>query len=121
MKKLILTGLSFLFAITMLFAQEINPENKAKETVTELTEKLTLTDDQQTAIYDVVLEKVKAKVAIKSDTTLTEDAVKQQIEALNTTANSKINELLTEDQKPLFVKYLEEKAARKEEKVEAVQ
>lgn len=121
MKKLILTGLSFLFAITMLFAQEINPENKAKETVTELTEKLTLTQDQQTSIYDIVLEKVKAKVALKADTTLTEDAVKQQIEALSTTANDKINELLSEEQKPLFAKYLEEKQAKKEEKIESVQ
>ncbi|SKB71282.1 hypothetical protein SAMN05660841_01981 [Sphingobacterium nematocida] len=120
MKKLILTGLSFLFAITILFAQEINPENKAKETVIELTEKLTLNDDQQTAVYEVVLEKVKAKVAIKSDTTLTPEAVKQQIEALTTTANTKINELLTEEQKPLFVKYLEEKAAKKEESTESV-
>lgn len=117
MKKLILTGLSFLFAITLTFAQEVTPENKAKESVTELTEKLTLTEDQQTAIYAIVLEKIKGKEAIKADTTLTEDAVKQQIEAIKVNANSKINELLTEDQKPLFVKFLEEKATKTEEKV----
>ncbi|ERJ60088.1 hypothetical protein [Sphingobacterium paucimobilis] len=117
MKKIILTGLSFLFAVTMLFAQEINPENKAKETVTELTEKLTLTDDQQAAVYDIVLEKVQAKIAVKSDTTLSEDVVKQQIEALTATANGKINDLLTEDQKPIFIQYLEEKMANKEEKI----
>ena len=115
MKKLILTGLSFLFAITMLFAQEINPENKAKETVTELTEKLTLTDDQQTAVYNIVLEKVNAKIAIKSDTTLSADVVKEQIQALTATANGKINDLLTDEQKPLFVQYLEEKMANKKE------
>ncbi|MDR2281815.1 MAG: hypothetical protein LBE37_01325 [Sphingobacterium sp.] len=115
MKKLILTGLSFLFAVTILFAQEINPENKAKETVTELTEKLTLTEDQQTAVYNIVLEKVNAKIAVKSDTTLSAEVVKEQIQALKATANGKINDLLTDEQKTLFIKYLEEKMANKKE------
>ena len=115
MKKLILTGLSFLFAVTMLFAQEINPENKAKETVTELTEKLTLTEDQQTAVYNIVLEKVNAKIAVKADTTLSAEVVKEQIQALKATANGKINDLLTDEQKTLFIKYLEEKMANKKE------
>ena len=115
MKKLILTGLSFLFAVTMLFAQEINPENKAKETVTELTEKLTLTEDQQTAVYNIVLEKVNAKIAVKADTTLSAEVVKEQIQALKATANGKINDLLTDEQKALFIKYLEEKMANKKE------
>lgn len=115
MKKIILTGLSFLFAVTMLFAQEINPENKAKETVTELTEKLTLTEDQQTAVYNIVLEKVNAKIAVKSDTTLSAEVVKEQIQALKATANGKINDLLTDEQKTLFIKYLEEKMANKKE------
>lgn len=115
MKKIILTGLSFLFAVTMLFAQEINPENKAKETVTELTEKLTLTEDQQTAVYNIVLEKVNAKIAVKADTTLSAEVVKEQIQALKATANGKINDLLTDEQKTLFIKYLEEKMANKKE------
>src|SRR5690606_5340442 len=121
MKKLILTGLSFLFAITMLFAQEINPETKAKETVTELTEKLTLTEDQQTAVYTIAIEKFTAKVAINSDTTLTAEAKKQQIDAISTAANGKINEQLTDDQKVIFAKYLEEKAGKKEEQVELIE
>lgn len=119
MRQLILTGLSFLFAITVLFAQEITPENKAKETVTVLTKKLTLTNDQQTAIYNIVLEKISTKVSIKSDTTLSPETVAQQIEALNTASNTKINELLTDEQKPIFAKYIEEKATKRKEKIES--
>lgn len=113
MKKLILTGVSFLFAMTMLFAQDVNPETKAKEVVVELTEKLTLTAEQQTAIHDIVLEKVKGKMAVKSNTTMTPEEAKEQIEVIKATANGKINDLLTEEQKPLFAKYVEEKETEK--------
>lgn len=115
MKKFILTGLSFLFAITMLFAQEINPETKAKDVVVTLTEKLSLTEDQQVAIYPIELEKMKAKIALQADTTIAEDVKKQQIEVLKQTANEKIKEQLNDDQKVLFDKYLEEKSSKKEE------
>lgn len=115
MKKLILTGLSFLFAITLTFAQDITPENKAKEHVIVLTEKLVLSTEQQAPIYNIVLEKVKAKLAVQSDTTQTEEAVKHQLKTINDEANAKISELLTEEQKALFTKYLEEKKAKKEE------
>lgn len=115
MKKLILTGLSFLFAITLTFAQDITPENKAKEHVIVLTEKLVLSTEQQAPIYNIVLEKVKAKLAVQSDTTQTEEAVKHQLKTINDEANAKISELLTEEQKALFTKFLEEKNAKKEE------
>lgn len=119
MKKLILTGLSFLFAITLTFAQEITPETKAKETVTVLTEKLTLNDDQQKLVYDIILENNKANVALSTDTTLTAETLKEQISNLKTAAESKIAEVLTEDQKATFLKYLEELKAKEEEKVES--
>lgn len=118
MKKLILTGLSFLFAITLTFAQQGNPETKAKETVTELTEKLTLNEDQQKSIYDIVLEKAKSDDALAADTTLKSEDLQKQIETSNTETIAKIADVLTEEQKTLFVKYLEEKSGKKEEQVE---
>lgn len=116
MKKLILTGLSFLFAITLTFAQQSDVETKAKEVTTELTEKLTLTADQQTAVHTIVLEKIKAKHALKADTTQSAEDVKLQIDAIKNTSTSKIAELLNDDQKAIFIKHLEEKQAKKEEK-----
>ncbi|MGN0003101.1 MAG: hypothetical protein ACI35V_06685 [Sphingobacterium composti] len=115
MRKLILTGLSFLFAITLTFAQDVNPETKAKQKVDELTQVLTLNEDQQAAIFTIVLEKVNAKQAIKSDTTLTADVAKQQIDATKATAHQKISEQLNDDQKIAFAKYLEDQQGKKEE------
>ena len=115
MKKLILTGLSFLFAITLTFAQDINPETKAKQKVDELTQVLTLNEDQQSAIFTIILEKVTAKHAIKADTTLAADVAKQQIDAAQATALQKISEQLNDDQKVAFAKYLEEQQGKKED------
>ncbi|WP_159637196.1 hypothetical protein [Sphingobacterium composti Ten et al. 2007 non Yoo et al. 2007] len=115
MRKLILTGLSFLFAITLTFAQDVNPETKAKQKVDELTQVLTLNEDQQAAIFTIVLEKVNAKQAIKSDTTLTADVAKQQIDATKAAAHQKISEQLNDDQKIAFAKYLEDQQGKKEE------
>lgn len=115
MKKLILTGLSFLFALTLTFAQEGTPEEKAKETVETLTEKLTLTEEQRASIYNIVVEHKKAKWTLKSDTTLSADAIKEQAAGLTATADAKIIELLTEEQKPLYGQYIEERDAKKEE------
>lgn len=114
MKKLILTGLSLLFALTLTFAQEGTPEDKAKAKVEKITEKVTLTPEQQTAVYDIVLEHTKAKWALKADTTIAEDVAKQQAEALAASADAKIVETLTEEQKPLYAKYVEERKAKKD-------
>ncbi|MFZ4863397.1 hypothetical protein ACL9RF_14560 [Sphingobacterium sp. Mn56C] len=115
MKKLILTGLSFLFAITLTFAQgqQVNPETKAQEIVTELTQKLTLKEEQQKVIYAIELEKITAVQAIKANADLDDTTKKEQIRGVKVTANSKISENLTDEQKALFIKYLEEKEAAK--------
>lgn len=116
MKKMILTGFSFLFALTMLFAQEANPETKAKEMVAELTEKLTLVEEQQAPIEAIVLAKINGKMAIKADTTITPEEAQVKMKELNMSSHAKINELLTDEQKVAFAKYMEEKKAKKMEK-----
>lgn len=121
MKKLILTGLSFLFAITLTFAQDVNPETKAQEKVEKLTEVLTLNDDQKASIFTIVLEKITAMEAIKADTTLEAAAAQEQLEGIKNSANQKIAEQLTDEQKEKFFKYLEEKNAKKEEEGEVQQ
>lgn len=113
MKKLFLAVSAVLFSLTLTFAQEVNPEEKAKATVTEWTETLQLTPEQQTQIYTIVLEHKKSKLALKSDTTVAEDAKATQIEALTADLDKKVSEILTDEQKPLYVKIVEARAAKK--------
>jgi len=113
MKKLFLAVSAVLFSLTLTFAQDVNPEEKAKQTVTEWTTQLNLTEEQQATVYNIVLEHKKAKFALKADTTQAEEAKATQIEALNADLDKKVSEVLTDDQKPLYAKIVEERAAKK--------
>ncbi|MGM1430509.1 hypothetical protein [Sphingobacterium lactis] len=115
MKKLFLAVTAVLFSLSLTFAQEVNPEEKAKATVTEWTSQLNLTEDQQTQIYNVVLEHKKAKLALKADTTVADDAKATQIDALSADLDKKVSDLLTDEQKPLYAKIVEARAAKKAE------
>ncbi|MGO1519984.1 MAG: Spy/CpxP family protein refolding chaperone [Sphingobacterium sp.] len=112
MKKLFLTASAFLLALSLSFAQEASPEDKAKQTVTEWTTQLTLTEEQQAQIYDIVLEHKKAKFALKSDTTAAESKA-QQVDALNADLDQSVNNVLTDEQKPLYAKIVESRASKK--------
>lgn len=109
MKKLFLAGISLLFAVSLTFAQDINPEEKAREKVALLTEKLVLTPDQQGPIHEAVLEGIQAKVAVKADETLTEEAKKEQIKAIENDKHEKVKALLTEEQKAEYERWISEK------------
>jgi len=113
MKKLILAASAVLFSLTLTFAQEVNPEEKAKQTVTEWTSQLNLTEEQQAEIYNIVLEHKKAKLAVKADTAQAEDAKATQIETLNADLDTKVGAILTEEQKPLYVKIVESRGSKK--------
>lgn len=109
MKKLFLTGISLLFALTLTFAQDANPEDKAKEKVTKLTEKLTLTDEQQTSIYDIVLEHAKAKQALKADASQSPEALAEAKNRLQETTDAQIKEKLSDEQKTLYDRIISER------------
>ena len=109
MKKLFLTGMSLLFALTLTFAQSANPEDKAKEKVAKLTEKLTLTDEQQTSIYDIVLEHAKAKQAIKADASQSPEAIAEAKDRLQATTDAQIKEKLSDEQKATYDRLISER------------
>lgn len=109
MKKLFLTGVSLLFALTLTFAQSGNPEDKAREKVTKLTEKLTLTDEQQTSVYDIVLEHAKAKQALKADATQSPEALAEAKNRLQETTDAQIKEKLSDEQKTLYDRIIAER------------
>ena len=115
MKKLFLAVSAVLFSLTLTFAQDVKPEEKAKQVVTEWTPILSLTEEQQVQVYNVVLEHKKAKLALEADTAQSEEAKGQQKEALTAELDKKVSELLTDEQKPLYAKIVEERAAKKKE------
>ncbi|NGF55304.1 hypothetical protein G5B00_02160 [Parapedobacter sp. SGR-10] len=114
MKKLILTGLGFLFAITLALAQEVDVEQKTKETIATLAEKLTLSDEQQATIYPVVLEAKITKYALKADTALSFQELQQQLHKLKEGSNNRIMEQLNDKQKEQFKKYLAERKSKED-------
>src|SRR5690606_18088183 len=109
MKKLFLTGISLLFAVTLTFAQDANPEDKAKEKVTKLTEKLTLTDEQQTSIYDIGFEHAQAKPSLKADASQSQEALAEANTRLQETTDAQIKEKLSDAQKTLFDRIIAER------------
>ena len=109
MKKLFLTGISLLFAVSLTFAQQVNPEEKAKEVTTELTQKLTLTAEQQTAIYPLILDGAKVVEGLKADSSLAPEVLAEQVENVQKTVDTKVSELLTEEQKPVFFQLISER------------
>lgn len=112
MKKLFLTGIGFFLALSLTFAQQVTPEEHATQVTTELTQKLSLTDEQKTAAYTITLDQAKAESALLGDTTATKEVLVEQINKLQVEADVKVNALLTEDQKELFKKVVEERPAK---------
>lgn len=113
MKKLILTGLSLMFAVTLTFAQQGTPEEKAQATIVKLTEKLSLTEEQKTAVYPIVLEGKTAMQALEENKELTPEQRQAELAKVAAATDAKIAEQLTEEQKAAFTKHLEEQGEEK--------
>lgn len=108
MKKLILTGISLLFAVTLTMAQG-NPEEAAKQEVALLTEKLTLTEDQQTSLLQIIWESAKAKETVKEDATLSPEVLAESLHKIQATTDAQVEEKLSDEQKPLYKKLISER------------
>ncbi|WP_133639912.1 hypothetical protein [Sphingobacterium paludis] len=112
MKKLMLTGISLLFAVTLTMAQG-NPEELAKQEVALLTEKLTLTEDQQTRVLQIVWEGAKAKEIAKEDATLSPEVLAESLHKIQASADAQVEEQLSDAQKPLYKKLASERPKEK--------
>ncbi|MGO1243137.1 MAG: hypothetical protein ACTJHT_07715 [Sphingobacterium sp.] len=108
MKKLFLTGVSLLCALTLTFAQS-NPEEAAKQETATLTTALTLTEDQSAEILPILVDGNKAKEAIKSDATLSPELLSEALNKQQSTTDAQVAEALTEEQKPLFESYISQR------------
>ncbi|MDR3011310.1 MAG: hypothetical protein LBV59_25540 [Sphingobacterium sp.] len=109
MKKLFLAGIGFFLAMSLTFAQQATPEENATKVVTELVTKLTLNDEQKTAVSTIVLDQEKAIAAIIQDSTATVDAKKESIAKIQGASDNKIVRLLTDEQKAAYQKYVTER------------
>ncbi|WP_343567493.1 hypothetical protein [Sphingobacterium sp.] len=109
MKKLFLAGIGFFLAMGLTFAQQTTPEENATKVVTELVTKLTLNDEQKTAVSTIVLDQEKAIAAVIQDSTTKVDVKKESISKIQGESDTKIAQLLTDEQKVAFQKYVTER------------
>ena len=109
MKKLFLAGIGFFLAMSLTFAQQTTPEENATKVVTELVTKLTLNDEQKTAVSTIVLDQEKAIAAVIQDSTTKVDVKKENIAKIQGESDTKIAQLLTDEQKVAYQKYVTER------------
>lgn len=110
MKKLFLAGIGFFLAMGLTFAQQTTPEENATKVVTELVTKLTLNDEQKTAVSTIVLDQEKAIAAVIQDSTTKVDVKKENIAKIQGESDTKIAKLLTDEQKVAYQKYVTERS-----------
>lgn len=108
MKKLFLAGIGFFLAMGLTFAQT-TPEENATKVVTELVTKLTLNEEQKTAVSTIVLDQEKAIAAVIQDSTTKADVKKENIAKIQGESDTKIAQLLTDEQKVAYQKYVTER------------
>ena len=112
MKKLFLAGIGFFLAMSLTFAQQTTPEENATKVVTELVTKLTLNDEQKTAVSTILLDQAKAEHTIVKDSASSAQAKSESLNKLQNEVDTKVNQLLTEDQKSLYQKMIAERPAK---------
>ncbi|WP_333866722.1 hypothetical protein [Sphingobacterium sp.] len=112
MKKLILTGVGLCLALSLTFAQQVTPEETAAKATTELVQKLNLNDEQKTAVSTILLDQAKAEQTIVKDNASSTQAKSEALNKLQNEVDTKVNQLLTEDQKSLYQKMIAERPAK---------
>ena len=116
MKKLmIICGLLF-SVITFAHAQGGNrnmgtPEERATKMAARLTEKLSLTPDQQTKIKAIFLDQSTQMEKARTEAGDDRKAGREKMMAMMKDNDTKINAILTDDQKKAYTAYQEERKA----------
>jgi len=116
MKKLfIICGLLFSM-ITFANAQGGNrpmgtPEERLAKSIAMLTEKLTLTADQQTKVKAILVDQNTQIAKAREEAGEDRQTARAKMTKLMEENNVKINALLNDDQKKTYASYLEERKA----------
>ncbi|WP_282638146.1 hypothetical protein [Sphingobacterium thalpophilum] len=112
MKKIILTGIGLCLSLALAFAQQRTPEETAAKATTELVQKLNLNDEQKTAVSTILLDQAKTEDTILKDNSATSEAKSEALSKLQTEVDTKVNQLLTEDQKNIYQKVISERPVK---------
>ncbi|MGY4384568.1 protein CpxP [Pedobacter sp. UYP24] len=127
-KLLIICGLLF-SVVTFANAQDAQksggrgqgggtPEERAKRNVAMVAEKLKLTDDQKTKVTAIYLEQNAKMRKLRDSLGDDRDAFRAVMVKQNEDTNSKIEVLLTDDQKKLFTALKEERKEMMKKRME---
>lgn len=92
------------------------PEERATKATTTLTDKLTLTADQQTKVKAILLDQNAQMDKARAEAGDDRQAMRTKMMAMMQENNTKINALLTDDQKKAYASYLEERKAAMEKR-----
>lgn len=85
------------------------PEERADKRTKEMTELLTLSDDQAKKIYEINLAHIKQMDIYKAEIKI----IKEKIKAERESTKKKIDAVLTDEQKQKFEQHLQERAQKK--------
>lgn len=117
MKKIILTVAIALTAFTASYAQKgdrtrMTPEQRAEKVATNLKEKLSLTDDQKSKVYQLEVDRMKKEAELRKDN---QEAMKSKMDsrkAFMKENDEKLEKILTADQKKAYDAMREERKTR---------
>ena len=93
------------------------PEERATKATTTLTDKLTLTADQQTKVKAILLDQNTQMDKARAEAGDDRKAMRTKMMGMMQDNNTKINALLTDDQKKAYASYLEERKAAMEKRM----
>jgi periplasmic protein CpxP/Spy len=91
-------------------------EDRAKRQSEKLKQKLSLSDEQTSKVYDAILFRAKKMDEIRTKTSSDHKAVREQAKTLSQETEAKFKEIMNKEQFDTFVKWKEEKEAKMAER-----
>lgn len=122
MKKLGILLIAIVLGTTISMAQnrggqrDFDPEERAKETTKELKELLGLKADQEKKVYELNLKSNKEMAAMRAEMQSSGggfEGMREKMTKMREETDKEMKKILTEDQMKKYVKYQEERRARR--------
>ncbi len=98
--SILLAAVTFVFSSGTIFSQDLGkktPEERAKHRADKMQEHLSLSSEQYTQVYDIMLSQAQQVDALKSSST-DKDAAREKMKALRQDTDSKLTAVFNTDQ-----------------------